>query len=174
MNVRPDLIKDCINRKRKAEYELYKVTYSYLMSICIRYTRNQDLAKENLNIGFLKILTNLEKYNPEVPFKAWIRKIMIRTALSHLRDNKKHIHHKDLEDTIEEKGNNIFNKLSEKEILVSVTKLPPGFKKIFMLYTIEGYNHREIAEMLGCSEGTCKSQFYRSRNRLQKILLQSA
>ena len=77
-------------------------------------------------------------------------------------------------DSIEERETNIQVKLSEKDILGSITKLPPGFKKIFILYAIEGYNHREIAEILGCSEGTCKSQFYRSRNRLQKILQQNA
>jgi len=99
---------------------------------------------------------------------------MTRTALSHLRDNKKHNHRVELDDSIEEQESNILNKLTEKDIMGSVTKLPPGFKKIFILYVIEGYNHREIAEILGCSEGTCKSQFYRSRNRLQKILLQSA
>ncbi|HRD37870.1 MAG TPA: sigma factor, partial [Bacteroidia bacterium] len=70
MNIQPQLIKDCINRNRRSEYELYKLTYSYLMSICVRYTRNQDLAKEILNVGFLKILNNLDKYKEEIPFKA--------------------------------------------------------------------------------------------------------
>ena len=79
-----------------------------------------------------------------------------------------------LEHSIVDKETNILDKLAEKEIVGIVTKLPPGFKNIFMLYVIEGYNHREIAELLGCSEGTCKSQFYRSRTRIQKLLKQSA
>src|SRR5574343_1445156 len=89
MNIQPQLIKDCINRNRKSKYELYKLTYSYLMSISIRYTRNQDLAKEMLNVGFLKILNNLDKYRDEIPFKAWIRKIMINTLIDEYRKQKK-------------------------------------------------------------------------------------
>ena len=170
----PHLISESILGNIKMQELLYQKFALPMYYVCLRYVKNVPDAEDVLQEGFIKVFKNLGKYKNEGSFEGWIRKIMIRTALSHLRDNKKHIHHKDLEDTIEEKGNNIFNKLSEKEILVSVTKLPPGFKKIFMLYTIEGYNHREIAEMLGCSEGTCKSQFYRSRNRLQKILLQSA
>ena len=86
---------------------------------------------------------------------------------------KKYSYHVELADSIEEKENNMHVKLTEKDILGSITKLPPGIKRVFILYAIEGYNHREISEILGCSEGTCKSQFYRSRNRLQKILLQN-
>ncbi|MGZ4089519.1 MAG: RNA polymerase sigma factor, partial [Bacteroidia bacterium] len=85
MNIQPELINECINRERRAEYAMYKATYSYLMSICIRYTRNSDKAKEILNMGFLKILDNLEKYRPEVPFKTWIRRIMINTLIDEYR-----------------------------------------------------------------------------------------
>jgi DNA-directed RNA polymerase specialized sigma24 family protein len=75
MDIDQKLIKDCINRKSSAEYELYKLSYSYLMSICIRYTKSEDRAKEVLNIGFHKVLHNLGKYKPEIPFKAWIRRV---------------------------------------------------------------------------------------------------
>ena len=170
----PHLISESILGNIKMQELLYQKFAVPMHYVCLRYVKNVPDAEDVLQEGFIKVFKNLANYKNEGSFEGWIRKIMIRTALSHLRDNKKHIYHTDLEDTIEEKGNNILNKLSEKEILVSVTKLPPGFKKIFILYTIEGYNHREIAEILGCSEGTCKSQFYRSRNRLQKILLQSA
>ena len=137
-------------------------------------TTIKSIRKENSKLFFIKVFKNLASYKNEGSFEGWVRTTMTRTALSHLRDNKKHNHRVELDDNIEEPENNILNKLTEKDIMGSVTKLPPGFKKIFILYVIEGYNHREIAEILGCSEGTCKSQFYRSRNRLQKILLQSA
>ncbi|HWY38983.1 MAG TPA: sigma-70 family RNA polymerase sigma factor, partial [Bacteroidia bacterium] len=90
MNVELDLITACINRERRAEYELYKITYRYLMSICVRYVNGQEEAKEMLNIGFLKILTNLDKYKPEVPFKAWIRKVMVNVLIDEYRKEKKH------------------------------------------------------------------------------------
>ena len=89
MNIQPQLIASCIKRDRKAEYELYKNTYSYLMSICLRYTRDKDMASEILNVGFLKILSNLEKYNLAIPFKVWIRKIMVNTLIDEYRKNKR-------------------------------------------------------------------------------------
>ena len=168
------LISESIVGNIKMQELLYQKFAETMYYLCLRYVKNVPDAEDVLQEGFIKVFKNLASYKNEGSFEGWIRKIMIRTALSHLRDNKKHNNRLVLEEFFEEKENNILNKISEKEILVSVTKLPPGFKKIFMLYVIEGYNHREIAEILGCSEGTCKSQFYRSRNRLQKILLQSA
>jgi RNA polymerase sigma factor (sigma-70 family) len=158
-------------KMQKLLYQKYAVPMYY---VCLRYLKNTADAEDVLQEGFIKVFKNLASYKNEGSFEGWIRTTMIRTALSHLRDNKKHNHRVELDDNIEEPESNILNKLTEKDIMSSVTKLPPGFKKIFILYVIEGYNHREIAEILGCSEGTCKSQFYRSRNRLQKILLQSA
>src|SRR4051812_18373088 len=85
MNIQPQLIALCIKHDRKAEYELYRVSYGYLMSICLRYSRDKDTASENLNLGFLKILNSLATYKPEVPFKAWIRRIMINTLIDEYR-----------------------------------------------------------------------------------------
>src|SRR4051812_34671984 len=90
MDIDQKLIEACIKRKTSAEYELYKLTYSYLMSICIRYTKNEDRAKEVLNLGFYKILNNLGKYRPEVPFKAWIRRVMINVMINEYKKEKIH------------------------------------------------------------------------------------
>lgn len=168
------LISESILGNIKMQELLYQKFAVSMYYVCLGYLKNARDAEDVLQEGYIKVFKNLANYKNEGSFEGWVRTIMIRTALSHLRDNKKHSCHSELENSLEEKENNVMNKLSEKEILGSVTKLPPGFKKIFILYVIEGYNHREIAEILGCSEGTCKSQFYRSRSRLQKILLQSA
>ena len=90
MKVELDLITACLNKERRAEYELYKETYGYLMSICYRYVNSTEEAKEMLNIGFLKVLTNLDKYKPEIPFKMWIRRIMINTLIDEYRKKKLH------------------------------------------------------------------------------------
>ena len=177
MNVRPDLIKDCINRKRKAEYELYKVTFSYLMSICIRYTRNQDLAKETLNIGFLKILTNLGKYSPEVPFKAWIRKIMINTLIDEYRKHKKN---SEVIDYVEEyyetsnyyEQNTAIDKISVDQIHTLIAKLPNMAQQVFNLFVVDGYSHKEIGEMLNIEEGTSKWHLNSAREKLKLMLEQ--
>ncbi len=168
------LINESILGNVKMQELLYQKYALPMYYVCMRYVKNVTDAEDVLQEGFIKVFKNLDTYKNAGSFEGWVRTIMTRTALSYLRDNKKHCYHANLEDSIEEKENHIVDKLSEKEILCTVTKLPAGFKRIFILYAIEGYNHREIAEMLGCSEGTCKSQFYRSRTRLQKILLQSA
>src|SRR5688572_22086460 len=89
MNIQPQLIASCIRHERKAEYELYRLSYSYLMSICMRYARDRDRAAEMLNMGYMKILTNLHTYRPEVPFKAWIRRIMVNTLIDEYRKLKR-------------------------------------------------------------------------------------
>jgi RNA polymerase sigma-70 factor (ECF subfamily) len=175
MNVQPKLIKDCVNRNRKAEYELYKVTYSYLMSICIRYTRNQDQAKETLNMGFLKILNNLEKYNPEVPFKAWIRKIMVNTLIDEYRKHKKQ---SEVIDFVEEyyetsnysEQNTAVDKLSADQIHILIGKLPPMAQQVFNMFVVDGYSHKEIAETLGIEEGTSKWHLNSARQKLKDML----
>ncbi len=169
----PYLISESLLGNTKMQKLLHQKFAVPMYYVCLRYLKNATDAEDVVQEGFIKVFKNLASYKNQGSFEGWVRKIMIRTALTHLRDNKKYSYHVELVDLIEEKENNIHVKLSEKDILGSIKKLPPGFKRIFILYAIEGYNHREISEILGCSEGTCKSQFYRSRNRLQKILLQN-
>lgn len=177
MNIQPQLIKDCINRNRRSEYELYKLTYSYLMSISIRYTRNQDLAKEYLNVGFLKILSNLEKYKEEIPFKAWIRKIMINTLIDEYRKQKKHIevidyvdYHYDNSDYAE--LNSALDHINTNDIYKLITQLPPMAQQVFNLFVIDGYSHKEIGEILNIEEGTSKWHLNSARTKLKEILEQ--
>jgi RNA polymerase sigma-70 factor (ECF subfamily) len=159
------------SRMQEMLYQKFAVTMYY---VCMRYIKNAAETDDVLQEGFIKVFVNLHKYKNAGSFEGWVRKIMTRTALSYLRDNKKYSYHTNLEQAGEIKSPDIFDTIAEKDIAGIVTKLSPGFKKIFIMHVIEGYNHREIAEILGCSEGTSKSQFYRSRNRIQKILKQTA
>jgi RNA polymerase sigma factor (sigma-70 family) len=170
----PQLISESIRGNTKMQKMLYQQFAVTMYYVCLRYVKNAADAEDVLQEAFIKIFKNLDKYKEKGSFEGWIRKIITRTAISHLRDNKKYSFHTGLEYSTEDKETTILDKLGEKEIIGIVTKLPPGYKKIFMLYVTEGYNHREIAALLGCSEGTCKSQFYRSRIRIQKLLKQSA
>lgn len=168
------IITESIMGNTKMQKMLYQQFAVPMYYVCIRYVKNAADAEDVLQEAFIKIFKNLDKYKEKGSFEGWIRKIITRTAISHLRDNKKHSFHAGLENCGADKETNIYDSLAEKEIMGIVTKLSPGYKKVFMLYVIEGYNHREIAHLLGCSEGTCKSQFYRSRTRIQKLLKQSA
>jgi RNA polymerase sigma-70 factor (ECF subfamily) len=176
MNVELDLITACINREKRAEYELYKLTYSYLMSVCYRYTNSRDEAKEMLNLGFFKILTNLEKYRPEVPFKSWIRKVMINVLIDEYRKEKKHAERIQYVDDYKETANYsdlnpVLAKMDVEQIHLLITKLPPMSQKVFNLYVIDGYSHKEIANMLNMSEGTSKWHLNFSRGKLKEMIL---
>ncbi len=175
MDIQQKLINDCIDRDRKAEYELYKQTYSYLMSICIRYTRNENTAKEVLNLGYLKILTNLDKYKPEVPFKAWIRRVMINTLINEYKKEKKHNENVEyVEDYFETDKyadlNHVITKIDADQIYTFIAQLPPASQQVFNLYFIDGYKHKEIAAMLEISEGTSKWHLNSAREKLKELL----
>lgn len=174
MKVDLDLITACINRERKSEYELYKITYGYLMSICVRYVNGQEEAKEVLNIGFLKILGNLDKYKPEVPFKAWIRKVMINTLIDEYRKEKKHHENLDYVEEYNEVGessdiNAAISKMNVAEIHALISKLPPMSQRVFNMYVIDGFSHKEISQLLGMSEGTSKWHLNSSREKLKEM-----
>jgi len=175
MNVDLDLVTACINKERKAEFELYKITYSYLMSICIRYTKNQDKAKEVLNIGFTKALFNLDKYRPEIPFKKWIRKVMINTLIDEFRKEvnvQKNIdfveNYKDYQ--FENDNNEVLAKMNADQIHTLICQLPPVSQKVFNLSVIDGYNHKEIGDLLNITESTSRWHLNFSRNRLKEML----
>lgn len=158
-------------RLQKILYDKYA---EKMYAVCLRYAKNATDAEDILQQGFIKVFRNIDKYRGDGSFEGWIRKIITRTAITHITKNRKISFQTTIDYSHEDNTSNILDKLAEKDIVGMITKLPPGYRKIFTLYVIEGYNHREIAEMLGCSEGNCKSQFYRSRTRLQKILKMSA
>jgi len=178
MNIQPELINACIKGERKAEYELYRSTYSYLMSICIRYTRNADRAKEVLNMGFLKILTNLNKYNQEVPFKPWIRKIMVNTLINEYKKEKIHYGNISYVEEYHETDkyaeiNNAITRIDAEQIYGFIARLPAASQQVFNLYFIDGFKHREIAEMLSISEGTSKWHLNAAREKLKEMIKES-
>lgn len=175
MDIQQTLIEACIKGERKAEYDLYKATYSYLMSICVRYTRDPDRAKEVLNIGFLKILTNLSKYNSEVPFKPWIRKVMINTLINEYKKEKVHMGNIEYIEGYHESDqyseiNHAVTKIDVEQIYVFIAKLPPASQQVFNLYYIDGYKHKEIGDMLNISEGTSKWHLNSAREKLKQML----
>ena len=175
MDIQPQLIALCIKQDRKAEYELYKVTYSYLMSICMRYSRDKDTASESLNMGFLKILKNLATYKPEVPFKAWIRRVMVNTLIDEYRKNKRekekvtyvenYYDSSDFSDV-----NEALSRINYNQLLVHINLLPEATKKVFNLFAIDGYSHKEIGEMLMISEGTSKWHLNAARQKLKEYI----
>lgn len=173
MNVTPELIAMCAKQDRRAEYELYKVSYSYLMSICLRYNKDKDTASEILNMGFLKILKNISIYKPEIPFKVWIRRIMVNTLIDEYRKQKREKERVTYVDEYYDSSdyadvNDALSNISCKQIYEEINKLPQATKQVFNLYIIDGYSHKEVGELLGISEGTSKWHLNSAREKLKE------
>lgn len=177
MNVSPQLLQDCMNGDRRGQFQLYKSCFNLLMGVCIRYRKSEDDAASILNIGFLKILNNLNKYKTEVPFEAWIRRIMINTLIDDFRKNRKvrelieHTDFSDYEVSDDLIDFNLADQLFDAEQLESFIKnLPPVSQKVFNLFAIDGFSHREISELLGISEGTSKWHLSSGRKKIKEMM----
>ncbi len=177
MNVEKELLEGCKNENRRAQHELYKKCYSILLSVCFRYERNKEDAEFLLNKAFYKILKNLKKYDDKVPFEAWIRRITINTVIDNYRKNKKNkVDYVEEPMTLAPVQSMDFNEAEQKydaeELQRLIDRLPPVSKKVFNLYVIDGYNHKEIGEKLDMSEGTSKWHLSSARKKLKELLQQ--
>jgi len=153
---------------------LYRHHYAYAMSICLRYSQTKEEAREILNDGFMKVFSKIEQYNPETSFLGWLRRIMINTAIDHYRKEVKHYHQSSIENEKPVANTtSVLDDLGHQELLQLVQQLSPAYRAVFNLYAIDGYNHKEIGQILGISEGTSKSNLSKARevlrDKLQKI-----
>lgn len=174
MTVDAQLLKDCRKGREKAQYSLYKLCFGQLMSVCMRYYKNEEDAVFVLNQGFMKILTNLDKYREEVPFEAWIKRIMINTVINEFHKNKKYnetILPTDFQEEADHFDHIEYDDINEKidvEHLESyLEELPETTQKVFNLYAIDGYTHKEIGKMLNISDGTSKWHLSIARKQLK-------
>ena len=168
------LIEGCKQGDRESQHMLYKHYYGYCMSICIRYSQSEDEAKEILNDAFFKVFTKIDQYDKNKPFRGWLRRIVINTAIDHFRSNKKHYYHTDIDEEAERlEVANVETDLSYKEILSLVQKLSPMYRTVFSMYVIDGYSHEDIAQELSISVGTSKSNLSKARANLRKMLVKS-
>lgn len=165
------LLTGCLSQDRKAQKELYKKFYGFAMGICLRYAGNRSQANEILNQGFLKIFMNLNKYNRDNPFKAWVGRIMINTSITYHHSNLRMSRMEDLDHAEDAAyGELPDSKLHYDDLLAMVHQLPPAYRTVFNLYAIEGYNHQEIGKMLNISDGTSKSNLFKARDKLKQMI----
>ena len=167
-----DLINGCIDNDRKAQERLYKQFYMSMMSVCTRYTRNEEDAIEVLHNGFLKVYKNMHRFDPlKASLYTWIRSIMIHSAIDFIRQNTKHSRQLELDQATEPYiDSEVIDKLNAQELLHLVRRLPPATQTVFNLYIIEGFTHKEIGIMAGISEGTSKWHLSEARRLMQKFL----
>lgn len=166
-----DMIEGCINGKRSCQKQLYDRFASKMLGVCMRYAKDRAEAEDMLQEGFIKVFHNISRFKDEGSFEGWVRRIMVFTAINFY----KHRARKFQED-LDQSGydapfdDNVIEKISAKEIIALVQQLPEGYRLIFNLYAVEGYTHKEIADMLNIAVGTSKSQYARARSSMQQLL----
>ncbi len=159
------LVREALKLKPEAQRLLYEHFAPLMLGVCFRYTKATIDAEEVLQEGFIKVFKNLHHYRSEGELGAWIRKIMVNTALNFLKTNKRYQH-----DLVFNEmplhpvsADNPLLQLQAKELSELIRQLPTGYQTIFNLHAVEGYTHVEIASMLGITDGTSRSQYARAR-----------
>ncbi|MEO0405207.1 MAG: RNA polymerase sigma factor [Bacteroidota bacterium] len=170
-----ELIEGCKQKSRRHQDALFEKYSRMLYGVCLRYTKNGFDAEDVLQEGLVKIYKNIHMYSINNSFEGWIRRIMINTAITHYRKNLKHAYHADIDDKPEAKVEDApfgVSEFTQEELLNVINALPDGYRMVFNMYVIEGYKHKEIAEILGIDINTSKSQLSRAKKYLQKELLE--
>jgi RNA polymerase sigma factor (sigma-70 family) len=167
-----DIISGCKAANRQAQEKLYKSFYRVMMNLCLRYTKNEADAMEVLNTGFYKVYKNINKYDAKkATLYTWIRTIIINSCLDFIKSKSGQVAWKELDQAAQvDLPPEVFVKISAADILKLVRQLPPATQAVFNLYVMEGFNHREIAELLGTSEGTSKWHLSEARKSLQQLI----
>lgn len=168
-----ELIKGCIREEKSYQQRLYKTYAGKMLVVCMRYTRNRQEAEDVLQDGFIRIFDNIRKFSFNGSFEGWVRRIMINCALRNFRKSSYQKEQIGIAEDYDIPTNaKIYDKLSEQELMNMIDELPEGYKMVFNLYAIEGYSHKEIADIMDINEGTSRSQLNKARKYLQKKLLE--
>ncbi len=164
------LIQEAIKGKRQAQNELYKLYYAYVYSIAMRYSSNKEETQEITHDAFIKLFSNLSKYDQNQTFKPWVRRLTINVAIDYYRkyqSTPKSLELIEIEESVE---NDALDHLSAEELLALIAKLSPQYRIVFSLYVVEGFKHEEISSQLGITVGASKSNLSKAKSNLRKML----
>jgi RNA polymerase sigma factor (sigma-70 family) len=167
------MIEGCVRQEKRWQDMLYKKFSSLLYGICLRYAKNKMEAQDVLQEVFVKVYNNIHTYHHDGSFEGWLRRIAVNTSITHYRRNLKHAYQDDIDEVVmrnEEPVGVADLEFTQEEMMSCIAKLPVGYKTVFNLYVIEGFMHKEIADMLEIDVNTSKSQLSRAKTYLQREL----
>ncbi len=183
------IISLCGKNNQEAQRTVYNAFAPTMLGVCLRYLKEKQIAEDVMQDAFIVVFTKIKQFSGKGSFEGWVRRIMVNSALVYLRKNKQYdccfddigetsiefetekipdVDYKNSESVIKTAD------FSQAEMMEAVWKLPKGFREVFNLYAVEGYKHKEIAEILDISIGTSKSQLMRARKKIQEILYREA
>ncbi|MFZ4401143.1 MAG: RNA polymerase sigma factor [Bacteroidales bacterium] len=168
------LIEGCIEGDRYAQKMLFEKYRSLMFAICMRYAKSKDEAEDVMVDGFMKIYTSISEFKKKGSFEGWMKKIMVNSAINNYRSNLKHYYNSSIDDDnylqIENEKDDFKTHYSAEYLIKLIQALPDGYRMVFNLFEIEGYSHKEIAEIMGISISTAKTQLFYAKKTLQKKL----
>lgn len=166
-------IEACVKKEKWAQKKLYEDHYSSMYPLCCRYSNNDEDALDIMHDAFIKVFRNMHRYQVGTSLNSWIRRIMVNTAIDFYRKQKRRrtedidtVYHVSSDDV------DVVSEMSAEEILIALQQLTPAYRSVFNLYIIEGYSHKEVAEKLGISESTSRSNLVKARAKLRVILIE--
>ncbi|HQS24930.1 RNA polymerase sigma factor [Sediminibacterium sp.] len=163
----------CLNNDPSAQRELYNRYSPKMLSVCYRFGNSREDAEDMLQEGFIKIFTQIHTFQNKGAFEGWIRRIIVHTCINFLKKNKKFSNSIDLDqaDYLEVKEETMPSVMQARQIIECIRQLPLGYRTVLNLYAMEGYSHKEIADMLDIEESTSRSQYTRAKVMLEGILI---
>jgi len=168
------IIAGCIAGNRKSQKSLFESYKASMMGVCLRYCKSRDEAEDVLLIAFMTVFSEIHTFRKEGPIGLWIRRIVINTAINNYKKNLKHYYHTDIDDVVETEIDDDNFQIPEfnstEEVLKVIQELPERYRMVLNLSIVEGYKHKEIAEMLDINIGTSKSQLSKARKIIQERL----
>jgi len=177
MNSDDQLIRGCLEGKRKAFSQLFQNYAPVMMGVCMRYCKNRIDAEDVMQDGFIKVFSQIHKFRHEGSFEGWIKRIMINAAIDNYQSNLKYAFHEDVSETTPspdlvenpDEDDDLPDEMNipHKKLMEMIQELPDGYRVVFNLFAIENYNHKEIATLLGISENTSKTQLFKARKALR-------
>lgn len=171
-----EIIEGCVRGDRKCQQIIYEKFYGKMLGACMRYSKDREEAKDILQDGFMKVFLNIKQYGGSGSFEGWIRKIIVNTAIDFIRKSKNMIQFADSDhaaestEEITEEENKEYINISTTEIMEAVQQLPASYRTVFNMFVVDGFSHKEIAEQLGISVGTTKSNLSKAKMSLKKAL----
>jgi RNA polymerase sigma-70 factor (ECF subfamily) len=176
------LIDGCLKGDRRSQQAIHKMFYGKMKAVCMRYTRDSDQATDVLQEGFLKVFNNLDRYTGMGTFEGWMRRIMVNLSIDRYRRLKNDWILLGEQNGIENVGDDTVDELEEtdeseeiynitpEQIIEAMQQLTPAYRTVFNLYVYEDYTHQDIAEVLGISVGTSKSNYAKAKKNMKKLL----
>lgn len=168
------MLHGCLSNIASAQEALYNRFCPRMLGVCYRFARNREDAEDMLQEGFIKVFSQIQQFRGQGALEGWIRRIIVHTCINILKKNKKFTDSVDLihASSLHLNENNIPSLLEAKQVVDAVRKLPLGYRTVLNLYAIEGFSHKEIAQMLDIEESTSRSQYTRAKAMLEDILIQ--